>query len=44
MTSTSIVCAEIVDCAVGSDVGVDDHAFKFHDADEASVWSWVSSC
>lgn len=46
LTTTSIVCGEEDDCALGSDVGTDDHAAKFplicESAVRAKVATWCS--
>lgn len=44
LTTTSIVKLDISDAAVGPEVGVDDHAFKFPKAVEPSVCTYVCPC
>lgn len=38
-TTTSLVWLDELDCACGSEIGVDDHAAKFHLAAESTVCS-----
>lgn len=43
MPSSSILCHSAVDCAIGSETGVDDTSLKFADTNESNVRAWVGS-
>lgn len=43
LTSSSMVCGDIDDCTIGSELGVDDHSFKLPELCESSSWTVVTS-